>query len=100
MERLRKEGDGRVENSAGNYKLFLRVIKEFQVYVGVRFGRKWYYNDALLNDLPECIVYIKDAWSDSEQKDYNKRLEKIYSKLEADKDLKDEKIDFYPRKEH
>jgi hypothetical protein len=98
LEGLRKESDGRIENSAGNYKLFLRPMKDFQVYIGVRFGRKWYFNADLLNDLPECVVYIKDIWSDREQQDYNKRLECVYLKLKADSKFEDERIDFYPRK--
>lgn len=95
---IRNDSDGQIENSLGNFKLFLRMIKDFPVYIGVRFGKNWYYSDNLLNDSPECLIYIKDNWNESEQATNNMRVKSIHSKLIAENDLQGEKIDFYPRK--
>lgn len=98
LNELRKDSDPPIENSTGNFKLFSRKMNGFFIYIGMRFGKNWYYNDNLLNNSPECLIYIKDIWNDSEQADNNMSVKSIYSKLKIEKDLQSEKIDFYPRK--
>jgi hypothetical protein len=95
---LKKDTDEKIESSLGNFKLLYRMINGFPVYIGVRFGTNWYYSDNLLNDEPEFLIFIKDIWGDSEQQYNNNRAENICSKLKSDDDLKNETINFYPRK--
>ena len=72
----------------------------FKYYFGFRVGTNWYYKSDLLNDSPECLIYIKDDWDDSEQLEMNERVKKIYNKLEAALlDRKSGKLCYYERKQ-
>ncbi len=96
LNKLRKKDDRAIEKNP-NYKLLHRMIKDFPIYIGIRFGTNWYYNAELLNNLPECLIYIKDIWwGKPEREDKNKLIQDIFDKLKADEDLKNEKIYFYP----
>jgi len=59
LQILRKKDDGRIENSTGLYKLFYRSYGEYLFYFGFRFGTDWYIKYPLLNNNPECIVYLR-----------------------------------------
>lgn len=92
---LREENEGTIENNA-NYKLFYRNIDNILTYTGFRFGTDWYYNDALINNLPECIIYIKDIWSDNKEKTVqNEKIKTIYEILRGDTDLNTIILNYY-----
>lgn len=50
-----------IENNDG-YKLFLKNIGNYSVYIGFRFrdDTEFYIKDKLLKAKPECIVYVKE----------------------------------------
>lgn len=99
-----KEKDEYIEFSGGRFMLFSRFKKEYDnipFYVGFRFGKKnWYYKDNLLNNSPECLVYIKDIWDDSEQEQKNNIVRDTYEKLKKETSLEKDgsRLDYYPRK--
>lgn len=91
--------DERTTSMSGNYILFSRKKDGFLFFTGFRFGTKWYYQDTLLNKSPECIIYVKDIWDDSEQQEKNILVKKIYDKLKEEPLFSDKvvKLDIYQR---
>lgn len=62
LEGLNADGQNRIENYDGVYKLFRSDIGEYAFYIGFRFSitKHFYISDPLLNNKPECIVYLKE----------------------------------------
>lgn len=63
-----------------NYILINQYINNQSCYVGFRLSKEWYYDEPLLNGLPEAIFYVKDINSDSASASANNM--KLYNVFE------------------
>ena len=79
-----KEIDGKIEDQKNNYRLFPRKSGPFPVYIGFRFSSDWYCDAPLLNNRPECIIYVKDIWEEKEAAHYNSELAGIFPALKEE----------------
>lgn len=91
---LKKGGKEKQEGTL-HHLLLHGKVKEFSIYRGFRFGPIGnYYDEPLLKDSPECIVYVKDTWKGDEGEKKNDMIKEVHSGL---KNEFGEKIYYYPR---
>jgi len=105
LDKLRKilidiKGDSKgIENpSSSGYTLYGIFDYGVPIYIGFRYSTNWYYSDNLLNNGPECLIYVKDLWDEAEQVEKNQFVNTIHSYLKDKVTDQTTVVRYYTRK--
>lgn len=87
----------KILRSSGHIYYIIKNYK-FPIYVGFRYSKLGFYDDELLNDKPECLIYIYDDWDNPEEIEKNHIVKTIHDTITHKYQNIDTQMKFYPRK--
>lgn len=92
----------KIENWRNQYVLVGRMINNNYCFFGFRMDSNWYYQEALINNNPELIFYVKDIEDDANQAKLNNDSLRTFFTNQKDDIIKNYNcsVDFYNRKKN